>query len=291
MADHQYVTMGAGTDLAAVLNQGAERRAEIDPVGPAGSHSHIFSFLLNVLALSLLVALCASKSKVPLAVAFGLSYLIYIVHVFGGGAYAYLSAMSSTGVISSVIDEIHREPGELFIKCECSHQTSSTSTDSDGNSSSSTSTKVTFRNRTRVPINTWTDVSDRLPDWAQAAPEICKVKSEAAYEFANEESARYVERLTALVYATHRNRDRDCEVACEYELRGLLPRMLLLPSQKRPPWWLSSFWFLSASFFLLSWPYRMLLEANSVRLRVCFRKLYTINANTPLVVNMENEDD
>ena len=284
-ADHQYVMLGATSHLP-------DRRAEIDTVGPAGSSSHICSLILNVGLLGLLVALGLAKSVInPLAVVSGIFFLAYVVHVFKGGAYAYLESISSAQGVSSVIDRLQREPGQLFISCVCSHETSSSSTDSDGNTSTSTSTSVTFQNRTRVPIAMWADVSDRLPEWAShaRAPEVCKVKSEAKYEFASAESAQFVERLTALVYATHRNRDSDCTVSCVHELPGLLPRMLMLSNPLNRPWWLSTFWFLVASLFCLSWPYRMLLESNSIRLKVCFRKSYAIDPSTPLEVNMVNE--
>lgn len=262
------------------------------PVGrrgdPPGCY-FICSLLLSMLVIGLVAAVCLSNSEYRPLPAIGLGFMCFAHALISahGGTYAYLASIPSASddTVSDEIERLRLEPGRIFIKCECSQFISST--DMDGNTVQSI--WVSFYNRTYVPIDVWIDVSDPLPEWEIGAPEIRKISTETEFEFANPESAEFTGRLVALVRQAHRHRSGHCQVACELEVPGILPRMLMFPHKQAAPWWVSLFWYFAASFLLFGWSYRLLLEACSTRVCVCVRKRYTFNVDTLPEVNMLDE--
>jgi hypothetical protein len=268
----------------------ADRYIENDPAGwPPSDYVRfrIRLLFLNVIMVFLVAFVCDE----PIA---NHRFIFDLMLVFFGIWYiwhtrelrAYLDSILSTRDMFALVDRLRLEPGRLVLKCECSHVVSG----KDAKGEVFEKVVTTFLNRTCVPIDLWTDVSGPLPEWTATASGICKIKSVAKFEFANPESARFVDRFAMLVYHTHRHRDVLCIVTCELELPGLLPRTLMLPHQtEAAPWWLYPHVDFAAACLLLSWPYHTLFEAKSTRLRVCFRKRYEFNAGTPCVVNMVDE--
>ena len=287
VADHRDVVSSGPAQLHVSIS--ADQSSEIDSGVPVGFciRYRIRSLLFNLFVMGLIAAICLTDSYVRAVLGSELFviFLVYLSYAQRGGPYYYLASISSARDVSTLFERLHREPGQLFLKCECSHFYSFTSEEGLTTAGSET----TFLNRTPVPIGLWTDVSEPVPDWTTSA-EICKIKSEATFEFANPESAAFIDRFTALVHATHRYRDVHCKVTCELSLNGLAPRILMLPHhQPEAPWWLRPSCYSLSNCLLLNWPYRMLLQACTARVNICIRKRYEFNADTPCVVNMEDE--
>lgn len=179
----------------------------------------------------------------------------------------YLNAQASVGGVEQYAQAMYAVVPRLVIWVNCYHWSYYHNYDYGGRgytrSNTSSHRVYTHRIVVPVPLATYRDVSEPFPLLRGHA--LTKLHCAKSIAFADELSRVNFASLYAQVVAA--NRYRDTHYHCGYSvlLDGFQPEMLATADGTPLPCWLSLPAFIFATLLGFSWPYRMAVEARSVR--------------------------
>ncbi|KAG5179309.1 hypothetical protein JKP88DRAFT_224349 [Tribonema minus] len=212
-----------------------------------------------------------------IAAFFGLAYLVDAFCISTTFKYLW-NANSSHGAVEKLL-QLQQTPPEITACVQCYHykdSRSSTHTRADGTteqrSESSHERINTHRATSEFQFEHWRDMSE-LPYVVTRPFDIVRLHLRIKIKYGTEATARAHAAMCQALRDLHANRDAHFEFKETVVVEGMVPHMLLLPEDgSLRPWWMYWQWYAASVFVFLNWPYRMALEASTVKVTYVLAK-------------------
>jgi len=208
-----------------------------------------------------------------------LFYIIYLFECKISGSSSYVSNDLTPYEYANYLNTVKTSAPVLGLKMECYHIKVTTHTTtrvySNGSTTSSSSSNrnkvVTWTGEVHFPYRACGDLTGEI--FGINEQKFTKLKLEKTYLFETAEGAQRFEEVKRNFIHANQNRDLSYEVFPRFEIPGFHDRVFVKARGASKPAYLNSGWFWLASFCLLSWPFRMCLEALAEPRRATIRKL------------------
>eukprot|EP00611_Tribonema_gayanum_P005332 TRINITY_DN1456_c0_g1_i3.p1 TRINITY_DN1456_c0_g1~~TRINITY_DN1456_c0_g1_i3.p1 ORF type:complete len:304 (-),score=87.88 TRINITY_DN1456_c0_g1_i3:26-937(-) len=259
-----------------LVSDAAERRARKRQREESKTNYHVASLVLTIIIVGLIIGATLTTDD-------GARRLMSIIAAFAGFVYlinafcdsetfnCLWNANSSHGAVEKLL-QLQRTAPEITACVQCYHykdRRSSTHTRADGTTeqrSESSHERINTHHATsEFQFEHWRDVSE--PPYAVTRPfDIVRLHLRIEIKYGTEATARAHAAVCQALRDLHANRDAHFEFEEKVEVEGMVPHMLLLPEDgSLRPWWMYWQWYAASVFVFLNWPYRMALEASTVK--------------------------
>lgn len=205
----------------------------------------------------------------------------------------YLSNIKDDETAWGYIQRMHEVPPRINMVVECYHYETHTKvvhyTDSNGNRRSRTETKkekvVTYVDHDGFSFGSWVDVSEKdMPPLSTVS--LTLVKIDSSIVFGDQETADDYVRQVAAMLARNRHRDDFTDYSSSKEIPGLMKRISAYGDLKVKPFWIRERFFWIATLLQMSWPYRWLFRAKTVKTHYALKKTMYKSITPPMEVEL-----
>jgi len=207
-------------------------------------------------------------------------HLIVLLEYKWSSERQYLANLSASVFAVERIEAIRAAQPYLFFRAESYHYETRTRTvtytDVNGNLQTRLETYqekvVTNRILEPVSFQYWRDTSP--PELVGLSDKgITKIKMTLSVEPGDEETRIEIENKYQIFKVAHRNLDVFVDYNIEKQVPGFEKRLAAYIDNREKPWWVSSAFFMVASFLFLSWPYRWAFKSITSKTQFAVSKL------------------